>query len=110
MIGRNDSMMYRVDDIERNTVSEIVRILENRWDVDERIDFMKECIEWLRTRCSEDEVERMLCWVITATNDAFVGFLSRYFTMMYYAACDKETREYDVGRTGIRFDFRREEE
>lgn len=96
-------MMYRVDDIERNTVSEIARILNNRWDVDERIDFMRECIEWLRTRCSEDEAERMLCWVITSNNDAFASFLSRYFTMMYYAACDKETEEYDVGRTGIRF-------
>ena len=51
-----------------------------------------------------------LCWVITATNDAFASFLSRYFTMMYYAACDKETGEYDVGRTGIRFDFKEEEE
>ena len=37
-------MMYRVDDIERNTVSEIARILDDRWDVDEMIDFMKECI------------------------------------------------------------------
>ena len=42
-------MMYRVDDIERNTASEIARILDDKWDVDERIDFMKECIEWLRT-------------------------------------------------------------
>ena len=43
--------------------------------------------------------------MITATNDAFASLLSRYFTMMYYAACDKETGEYDVGRTEIRFDF-----
>lgn len=101
---------YRVDNIERNTVSEIARVIDETWDVKERIDFMKECIEWLRTRYSEDEVIHTFCWVIAATNDAFASFLSRYFMMMYYAAYDDETGVYDIGRTGIRFDFEGEEE
>ena len=96
-------MEYMIEGIKADTVSAIVRELNERMDTWKKMELMKRCVHWMAEEYGENEaMDAMLASIVY--EHSFYGFLSRFFRTMYYEACDRQTNRFSIGWAWIDFE------